>query len=192
MIHQRESELAPKAIGEFVPFFFVGVRDQFGVTVRFESMPMRHQLPLALGIVKEFAIKDAFHRACFVSYRLLAIRQPHNAQTAVGKPNSPPNEIAIFIRAAMKHDIRHRPNHRRIGFTPIAAKVHHPRNSTHYASSLLLGPKLGSLMQRANVPGPTISSISHYRQSAILSCFGPQVYHGFGNFPIQPPRKEAV
>ena len=151
------------------------MRDQLGVAVRAENVAFRFELGLHFRIVEEFAVEDGDDGAIFVVDRLFAVREPDDAEPAIGEPDAGFFEIAVLIRPAMGDGVGH-------AFEDAGRdRADEPERSMMPAMPHIFCPYgIGRLMTTATEPysTPTSARISCSMSSSLPSLL---VQRPFGN-----------
>ena len=87
-IEAGEGELAVQVLEHALLVIFPQVRDELGIAVRGEAVPLGLEPVLGFGIIEELAVEDGGDRAIFVVKRLLAVRETDDAEAAIGQPEA--------------------------------------------------------------------------------------------------------
>ena len=85
-VPQRDGELAAQLLEDAFAVIFIKMRDQFGVAMGAEVVPLRFELGLDFGIIEQFAVEDDGDGAVFIGDRLLAVREADDLSRRLARP----------------------------------------------------------------------------------------------------------
>src|SRR5262245_47140900 len=111
------------------------MRDQLGVAMRAELMPLDAELSLDVRVIEQLAVENDRYGAVFGENWLPAVSQADDAEPAIRHADAGAEEVAVLIGPAVDHRVRHAVNDVRIDGRRLG-KIQDSRDAAHEAGSL--------------------------------------------------------